>query len=432
MGCRLSAPRQDEIVQSMSIGPLLRQLRKDVGRSQSEQAAMLSDLAGRAVTRNEVSRWESEARLLTPYWQAHVALSFNVPVATLRRAVAATKAQRRLRRSKEAPEGGDMERRDFLGAAAGLALSSLPLFEVAHAGNRIGMSDVQQLMARTARLRRLDNFLGGGETYRLYANELAATVRLTRTTSLTAQTRQACTAVIAEQAQLVGWAAFDAGMHREAKQHYLTSFDAAKEARNTALAGNALAFLAYQEVSVRRPSVEMAAASYATARAGATPRVKALLLERLAWTHAVAGQAQETDRALQQAQEALQIPDDRPEPDWVFWVDAREIQIMSGRCWTELQRPLRAVPTLEAALYSYDDTHARDKSLYLTWLARAYSDAGEIEQAAQVLGRSIALARGVDSIRPRERILPMLHRLQPHQEVPEVAAVYEAASTLSQ
>jgi hypothetical protein len=36
---------------------------------------------------------------------------------------------------------------------------------------------------------------------------------------------------------------------------------------------------------------------------------------------------------------------------------------------------------LEAALTRYDDTHARDKSLYLSWLADSYLTAGEVEQA---------------------------------------------------
>ncbi|MEV0681924.1 helix-turn-helix transcriptional regulator [Actinosynnema sp. NPDC050436] len=63
-----------------SIGDLLRRLRAGAGRSQSEQADVLSERAGRAVTRNEVSRWETEKRMPTPYWQQHCADSFGIPV----------------------------------------------------------------------------------------------------------------------------------------------------------------------------------------------------------------------------------------------------------------------------------------------------------------------------------------------------------------
>ncbi len=94
----------------------------------------------------------------------------------------------------------------------------------------------------------------------------------------------------------------------------------------------------------------------------------------------------------------------------MFWVDDTELQIMAGRCWTELHRPLRAVPLLEDVLARYEDIHARDKALYLTWLATAYLDAGEPEQAAAVTGRAVDLAAGVGSVRPAARTATVLHR----------------------
>lgn len=56
---------------------------------------MLAEHSGRPVTRNEVSRWEREIRLPTPYWQRHIALSFGVATSVVRRAVAVARSQRR-------------------------------------------------------------------------------------------------------------------------------------------------------------------------------------------------------------------------------------------------------------------------------------------------------------------------------------------------
>ncbi|MFG2481697.1 hypothetical protein ACGFSI_02855 [Streptomyces virginiae] len=84
----------------------------------------------------------------------------------------------------------------------------------------------------------------------------------------------------------------------------------------------------------------------------------------------------ETDYALGVAEEAIHEHSDEPGPDWAYWVDLDEIAIMTGRCWAELHRPLRGIPALEDALARYDDTRARDKALYLSWLAAAYLDAG--------------------------------------------------------
>jgi len=407
-----------------SIGPLLRRLRLAAGRSQSEQADVLAEVAGRPVTRHEVSRWENEGRLITPFWQAHYATSYSVPVVQLRRAVAVSKARRRLQQAEQSDGEDGVQRRQFIGTMAGLA-ASVPAVLQAAVGRRLSQADAQQLLHRTARLRRLDDYLGGADTYQLYAAELTATTALIRDASYAEATGRAQLAVLAEQAQLAGWAAFDAGLQTEAKQHYLTSLSAARDAGSATLAGNSLAFLAYQQVSTTRPSIELATASYETAKHDASPRVRALLLERLAWTHAVAGNPTETDRALAQATEAISQAGTTPEPDWVFWVDDQEIQIMAGRCWTELHRPLRAVPTLEAVLDRYADTHARDKALYLTWLAHAYLDAHEIERAAEVAGRAIDLATGVASVRPAARIGKVIQRLQPQRRVPAAAAVID-------
>ncbi|MBT2676809.1 helix-turn-helix transcriptional regulator [Streptomyces sp. ISL-14] len=322
-------------------------------------------------------------------------------------------------------------RREFLKTSAAALAVGLPELSRPAAGGRVGGDLPEKLRQRTARLRRLDDVLGGGDTYRTYLGEYQATRSLLRRTSYTEETGRALLSVLAEQAQQAGWAAFDGGRHAEARGLYEASQKAAADAGDAALAGNALAFLAYQGLrgdrEERQDAVQIAARSCATAGPDAAPGVRALLYERLAWAHAVAGNADETERALEAARVALAEADGTPQPDWAAWVDETELQIMSGRCWTELRRPLRAVPILEAALARYDDSHARDKALYLSWLADSYLTAGELEQAATVTGRALNLSSGVASVRPRERLEPVLQRLGEHQALPAVADVLEQA-----
>jgi hypothetical protein len=59
---------------------------------------------------------------------------------------------------------------------------------------------------RTARLRRLDDVLGGGDTYRVYLGEVQYTKSLLRSGSFTNHSRRRLTALLAEQAQQAGWA----------------------------------------------------------------------------------------------------------------------------------------------------------------------------------------------------------------------------------
>jgi hypothetical protein len=110
-------------------------------------------------------------------------------------------------------------------------------------------------------------------------------------------------------------------------------------------------------------------------------------------------------------------------------MDHVQVEIVAGRCWTELRRPLRAVPVLESGLAAYDDTHARDKSLYLTWLADSYIDAAEMEHAASVINRVLDLSAGIGSARPRQRAVTVIRRLAPHRDLLAVADLIERVAS---
>lgn len=326
-----------------------------------------------------------------------------------------------------------VNRRGFVGSSlvATFTLALPPATEMS-SGRRIDACTVARLRNRTARLRRLDDVLGGADTYPIYRDELKATTVLTDEASYTDVIGRALMGVIAEQAQQAGWAAFDSGRQAAAHRHFKDSLTAASDAGDTSLLANALAFLAYQKVSIGQPGTGEADASCrVTAGRETPPTVRALLYERAAWAHAVAGDVAAVDEALHHAQEAL--ADKRAGshgPDWAVWVDQTELEIMSGRCWSTLGDHARAVPTLTRALDRYDDTHARDKALYLTWLAGAHIDADDIEQAAAVTSRAVALCADVASVRPQARISETLRRLQQHRAVPAVTDLIEEAEML--
>jgi hypothetical protein len=152
---------------------------------------------------------------------------------------------------------------------------------------------------------------------------------------------------------------------------------------------------------------------------GVVPGVRALLLSRAAWTFALHGDADTTARYLGRAEDALALTDGQT-PDYAAWIDETELAIMTGRCWSELRRPLRAVPVLESALARISDAHSRDKALYSSWLADSYIDAGEIEQAATVVESGLTVMGNVSSVRPRERLVRVASRFAEHGDLPVV------------
>lgn len=230
--------------------------------------------------------------------------------------------------------------------------------------------------------------------------------------------------VIGEFAQIAGWVASDAGQHARAVEAYWLGISAAREAGDGVLESNLLGSLAYQESNVGdvAGAVLRARAALDVAGPGAPARVRALAWDRLAWAHTKAGEAQSAMRALGEAGEALaEYTVGEDEPGYVYWVDAGELQVMEARVYTELRRPLRAVPLLAEVLARYDATHTRELALYLSWLAVALADANEAEEAAATARRMLALAADLSSERTATRARAVLTRLKDYRSVPEVA-----------
>jgi transcriptional regulator with XRE-family HTH domain len=79
-----------------TVGALLARMRGEQGISQLRLAERLCAASGQAtVTRHEVSRWEREERIPTPYWLGWLAAVLELPIAELERAAAAARHARR-------------------------------------------------------------------------------------------------------------------------------------------------------------------------------------------------------------------------------------------------------------------------------------------------------------------------------------------------
>ncbi|MFG3260344.1 helix-turn-helix domain-containing protein [Streptomyces sp. NPDC048172] len=295
----------------------------------------------------------------------------------------------------------------------------------ARRGRRIGAQDVSDLAARVHGLRLADDVIGGRDTLPRALRELRSAVALYREGVHTDEVGRALLAEVAELAQIAGWIASDAGNHADAENAYRLGLSAAERAGDATLAGQLLSTLSYQVANVGEPreAVAMAHAAVERARTVAPPRARALFFDRLAWAHTKAGDVQPAIRALSEAHEALTTRAPEPDPSWLYWVSEDELEIMDARVFTELHRPLRAVPLLSRVLDRYDAAHARELALYLSWLAMAYADANEPGQAAAVAERMFAMSASVASARTDTRADAVRTRLTEYREVPEVRSV---------
>ncbi|MFC3998873.1 helix-turn-helix transcriptional regulator [Nocardiopsis sediminis] len=399
----------------MSFEPLpgmLRRLRASRGWSQARLARALCESAGRpTVTRHDVSRWERGKRVPRD-WLPSLADVLGVAVETLERATAT--------------ESGPVP-----AEALSVLLPPSQAVPVPHAttGRRVGRTTADDLATRAHGLRLADDVLAGGDLIGPAFRELDSAVRVVRESTHSDAVRAALLTSLAEIAQIAGWVASDAADPR-AESTYRLGLDAAREAGDTALAAQLAGSLAYHLTNNGRLDDGVALAVAAVAEAGpeAPGKTRALFHDRAAWAHTQAGDEQAAMRSLDAAHEAL-TDGSGDAPAWAYWVNEDELRIMDARVFTELRRPLRAVPLLTDVLQGYPATLMRERALYESWLAVAYADANEPEHAARVATRVIGLSGEVASARTSDRVRVVLSRLTEYGEVPEVREVLEYART---
>ncbi|MEV7378338.1 helix-turn-helix transcriptional regulator [Streptomyces lydicus] len=394
------------------IGANIRRLREALGWSQARlghEVCVHAGVNGSPVGRQEISRYETGKR--TPReWLPCIATALGVTVDVLEAPLTP-------------PEPPAPKLSDFLPDEDPLRALS------ARTGRRVGVSEATDLQHRVHGLRLADDVLAGGDLIRPALRELRSAARLYRESTYTDDVGRKLLVQIGELAQVAGWIASDAGQWDEAERIYRVGISAAQQAEDRTLIGNLAGSLAYQMSNTGRPSEGLALAHAALNEAGTDvpAKARALYLDRVAWAHTKNHEAQPAIRALGQAAEALAQDGDGSEvPDYLYWVDSGELRVMEARVYTELKRPLRAVPVLRDVLSGYNAEHTREVALYLSWLVIALADANEPEDAAHEAGRVMTIAADVASERTAERVRVIRRRLEDFSDVPDVANVLNA------
>lgn len=405
------------------LGPMIRRLRASAGLSQDELAERVELLGGRgagSVGRGDISRWERERRLAGPFWIRPLAAALNVPVEQLQ---AARGSSRAARKAVTPPAPTDVS--DVLQSLLPPGESLAPL--ATSGGRRVGLLEADLVARRCHAYRLADDVVAGGDLVRPVLRELAAARELYNGSAHTETVGRALLVGIAELAQLAGWVASDAEIEGvDPGGIFRLGAIAAQEAGDKPLASHLLGTWGYwlaNEGDAARGRGLVGAAE-AEGR-GATPRVQSLASARLAWTASLAGDSQGALRAMGAAMQ--QIEDAAPGEDahrqWAYWVTRPEQEIMEARVYTQLHRPLRAVPLLRRVLAEYDYSHTREMALYLSWLAIALVNGGELEEGAEVAGRMLEMSATVSSARASGRRDVVLSALRPHAHVSDVAEV---------
>lgn len=250
-----------------------------------------------------------------------------------------------------------------------------------------GRDDVSR---RVVELRRMDDTMPGSKLLPFVLEE----VKTCR-----------CPRLSAELYQLAGWIVSDLGQRDRARSLYMTGVEAARQAGDRALAAQLLSCLAYQDASAARSHDALLLARTAAkgAEGAVPPLAEALFKERVAWSAARVGAADVAKRSLEEVESAYSrhVSGTTEAPDWTYWLDRAEIDVMASRCMIELGKPGDAAPLLKRAVDNYPPEHSREIALYLTWLAEGYARVGDLDAAESTLHQAAELHVESDRIGSR-------------------------------
>lgn len=393
-----------------TLGPVLARLRRERGWSQLRTARELAAVSGcDTVTRHEISRWERQERTPGDFWLDRLALLFEVPAAELRRVRACS--------PRGAAATGEVSRlRAELCALARrwLADPGAPLAPIGPPWRALGASGAPPPVtgADLAQLRRLDDLLGGTDLAGHGAQRLeSALVALGQGGR---GERRPLLRLVAGAGQLAGWQAADAGDAVAALHAYRLALLAAAAAGDRTAAGHVLASASHLFATVEPgTALLLARAGQGGAGRGGPPALRALLAHRVAFAAALLGRRPAADAALTVAEQALARHRPAAAPDWSYWLDPAAAAGMTGRTLVALGRPLRAVPLLRAGARS---GRLRERAVYGSWLARAYAELGEVEQAVEAGGAALVAAVGSGSARAAAEVTGVARLLGTHRD----------------
>ncbi|WP_177154953.1 helix-turn-helix domain-containing protein [Glycomyces harbinensis] len=382
----------------------LQQRRKEIGLSQEQLAAACG------VSDSTVRRWESGETEPQPRQRRLLALALDLSPTELTRLLDADdlsldRAVGRFAGYDPTPMDSEPGTDAVRDALEWILDPTGPLHSLAAAPGRtrrVGTALIDQVADRIIRFRRADDTVAARRLLPEVVGEVHRVETVLSHHSYNDATGRRLHGMLAELHQLAGWMAIDLGRVTRGEEFYAAGAAAARSAGDSALVAQLLSCNAYQRTSRGKDALLLARAALHGGSSALTPLGRILLIERIAWAAANTGHDDLARSALHEVDDTYALVGDEPEPDWVYWLDRNESDVMAARCLLILGDPDHAAALLRPAIDRYPASHRREKALYLSWLAESYTATGEQDAATAVIGEIEDLE--VDSARLQSRL----------------------------
>ena len=169
-----------------------------------------------------------------------------------------------------------------------------------------------------------------------------------------------------------------------ANQWYDRAVEWAYRSQNTDVLASALSMKSHS-AWIERDSARAIDLAEASLRIpGTSAAVRALASQQLARGFALAGDSENTERMLDEAEKLTAVAAENPEaqPPWVYFHSTAGLQMQRAIAYTDLGKGAEAARLLVAGLAQMDGGFKRDRGRRTAQLALAYAAAGEVAAGA--------------------------------------------------
>jgi hypothetical protein len=345
-----------------------------------------------------------------------------------------------------------MRRREFLrsGAAFGGAVLLGPALETlgpeareelsvavqsaaADRPHKLSMKAVNHMRRLLAETRQLDDLVGPKQLLNPIEGQLAMAEQLRR--GAEGEALAALLSLTGQLAQFAGWLCLDSGDHAKARHYNDRALSLAVAANDLPLGSYVLSCGSFQAYEANNPAEALLLAQAAQAQHWQpTPAVLAWALRTEGYAHALKGDADTCQGALDRAAEVLTTSKPDDEPPWIYHFRLASFPVYRGFCFTHLGRGPAAVAALTDGLAALPEEFLRDRAAYLARLADAHRLNNEMAQAGVVAQQATLLAMETGSVhthRDLQRLWSDLGAVRDVAEVHQFGALLRDASSTS-
>ncbi|MFF3243250.1 tetratricopeptide repeat protein [Streptomyces sp. NPDC002870] len=333
----------------------------------------------------------------------------------------------------------DPSRRSILGAGLFSVALTIPGWpevvgraEAVQTGrtSRIGMNEVDMVIAMTERVSELDDQFGGRHARPMAAAFMVNTVAAYLRADAPGHVRQAMLSAASDLLYLTGYMAVDEGLHGLAQRYYVKALELAGAAEDHLTYCTTLRGMSVQAVDLRHGAKAMELADAAAAAAPkAGPRMLAFLVGQQAHASAQTGDRTSALRHIREAEAAMDRAESRGKAFGSY--DPSSLNYHVSQVRYELGDKAGAVDAMQQADELRPSVYRRTRVQRRGLLAERQLEIGHLEAACATWNLALDDYPMVQSGRADDRVKTMFSLIRPHLKTAAARDLHDRARTVA-